>query len=89
MKQNKKTPTLLKKNIETECSFVNTPINLTQRCPVGDESVSELSPAAVVLQQSDEGGGRAGGPTQLTQLRHTLTVLPENAHQPVSGGHLH
>lgn len=60
--------------------------NLTQWGPVGDESVSELSPTAVVLQLSDEGGGRAGGPTQLTQLRHTLAVLPESAHQPVSGG---
>lgn len=60
--------------------------NLTQRCPVGDERVSELSPAAIVLQQPDEGGRRAGGPTELTQLWQTLTVLPDDAHQPVREG---
>lgn len=60
--------------------------NLTQRCPVGDERVPELSPAAIVLQQPDEGGRRAGGPTELTQLWQTLTVLPDDAHQPVREG---
>ncbi|KAK9535664.1 hypothetical protein VZT92_008034 [Zoarces viviparus] len=60
------------------------PVNLTQWRPVGDESVSELRPAAVVLQQSDEAGGRAGRLAQLAQLRHAQVVLPENARRPVS-----
>lgn len=63
--------------------------SLTQRCPAADETVSELSPAAVVLQQSDQGGGRAGGLAQLTQLRHTLAVLPQSARQPVTQGQTH
>lgn len=42
--------------------------SLTEWCPVSDESVSQLRPATVVLQQSDQCGGRAGGLTQLTQL---------------------
>lgn len=33
------------------------PYKPTQWRPSGNESVSELSPAAVVLQQSDKGGG--------------------------------
>lgn len=60
--------------------------NLTQRCPVGDERFPELSPASVVLQQPDEGGRRAGGPTQVTQLWQTLSVLSDDAHQPVREG---
>lgn len=62
------------------------PNNLTLRRPVGHKHVPELSPAAVVLQQSDQGGRGAGGPAQLTQLGPTLTVLPDDAHQPASGG---
>lgn len=54
--------------------------------PAGDECVSKLSPAAVVLQQSDQGGGRAGRLAQRAQLGHTLAVEGEDAHKPVGGG---
>lgn len=62
------------------------PNKLTLRRPVGHEHVPQLSPAAVVLQQSDQGGRGAGGAAQITQLGPTLTVLPDDAHQPASGG---
>lgn len=62
------------------------PNSLTLRHPVGDEHIPELSPAAVVLQQSDEGGRGAWGPAQLTKLGPTLTMLPNDTNQPASGG---
>lgn len=62
------------------------PNNLTLWHPIGHEHIPELSPAAVVLQQSDQGGCGAGGPTHLTQLGPTLTVLPDDTNQPARGG---
>lgn len=56
--------------------------NLTQWVPATDQSVSELGPAAVVLQHSNDGGRRARHPTQPTQLREALPVLADDAHQP-------
>lgn len=61
-------------------------VDLTEWRPVGDEGVSELRPAAVVLQQSDEAGWRAGGLAQLAQLRHARAVPPQSARRPVSEG---
>lgn len=55
--------------------------NLTQWVPTADHSVSELGPAAVVLQHSDDGGRWARHPTQPTQLREALPVLADDAHQ--------
>lgn len=60
--------------------------NLTLRSPVGHEHIPELSPAAVVLQQSDKGGRGAWGPAQLTQLGPKLTVLHHDTDQPANGG---
>lgn len=54
----------------------------TQWRPVGDKSVSELSRAAVVLQQPDKAGGGAGGSKQVAQLGHTLAMLAKSARQP-------
>lgn len=59
-----------------------TSYHLTQWFPAPDQSVSELGPGAVVLQQSDNGGGRAGGPAQPTKLGHALPVLADDARQP-------
>jgi len=73
--------TLAKAQINT-----NSPVDLTQWLPVGDESVSELRPAAVVLQQSDEAGGGAGRLAKLAQLRHARAVLPESGRRPVGRG---
>lgn len=61
---------------------LKTSYHLTQWFPAPDQSVSELGPAAVVLQQSDDGGGRAGRPAQPAKLGHTLSVLADDAHQP-------